>query len=235
MFTVGQKDVPFLESALNDSIPVRYLAPVRYVPGAVTGNVEGIIKGNPDKEILVMAHADTQYNTPGANDNTAAVIVMLMLAYGLAAEKQGSRVTFLAAGAGEYGSLGATHYCEWRRRQGTLNRILCCVNLDSLTCGPDLLLDSPDEALKKITADAYREAGAGGECKFYSNTPGADDKPFADAGIRTISLRAENNDATLNLRHTPHDREERVNPRLAENAYRTLLMTLRRLRVLELS
>ncbi|MFH0922252.1 MAG: M28 family peptidase [Fibrobacterota bacterium] len=230
MFTVGQKDVYFLESAIQDAIPVRYLAPVEYVRNAVTSNMEGVLQGDFDEEVLVLAHADTQYNTPGANDNTATVIAMLMLAHALSHERTGRTITFLATSGKEYGSLGARHYCEWRKQQGTLSRIRYCVNLDSLTYGPTLLLDSPHEALKKLVRDAHRDAKANGECKFYSNAPFLDDKPFSEEGIRTIYINTENIEATKNLWHTPRDREEQVLPELVENAYGSLLTALRHLR-----
>jgi Zn-dependent M28 family amino/carboxypeptidase len=57
--------------------------------------VIGRIPGKSKNEILIVAHLDSIFNTPGANDNAASVIVMLMLAHAASARQNNHNLTFI--------------------------------------------------------------------------------------------------------------------------------------------
>ncbi|MCD6308402.1 MAG: M28 family peptidase, partial [Candidatus Latescibacteria bacterium] len=80
-FNVGRQDVPVIERAAADGVPVTLRDEVEFIPDTPTGSVFGVLPGKTADEILFIAHLDTVYNSPGANDNTASVIAMLMLAH----------------------------------------------------------------------------------------------------------------------------------------------------------
>src|SRR5690606_7829489 len=108
-FGIGKQDLPLMEYALKKQITVKLKNQVRFIPNAKGINAVGQLPGQTTDEILIIGHADTVYSSPGAIDNTASVVVMLMLAHELAGKKLKHTVTFLATDAEEYSYLGAKH------------------------------------------------------------------------------------------------------------------------------
>ena len=103
---------------------------VEFIPDTETKNVVGTLPGHSTDEILFLAHLDTVYNTQGANDNTASVIAMLMLAHSVSGIKPQKTLTFVATEGEEYNKLGAINYAERRKRAGTYGNIKFLVNFD---------------------------------------------------------------------------------------------------------
>src|SRR5690606_6006219 len=124
------------------------------VPGV---NVVGKVQGKSKKEILIIAHLDTIFNTPGANDNAASVIIMLMLAHAAAGREHNHTLTFIASDSEEYGYEGAYHYAAGRIADGTMKDIKYVLNFDSLTYGPNLWINSKDQGIKDILRDIHRD------------------------------------------------------------------------------
>src|SRR5690606_11167988 len=143
LFGIGYRDVPLLEGAAKSGSPVRLHARARLSSDGKGINVIGRLPGKQPDEILFLAHADTMYTTPGAIDNTASVIVMIMLAH--EAAKRGNHkhtLTFAATDGEEYGLLGAKHYAKVRSAADTMKNIRYVINFDSLAWGPNLWVNS---------------------------------------------------------------------------------------------
>ncbi len=230
LFNLGRQDVALLDRGIEQGLPTRAKALVRWVPGVKTSNVAGTIPGRMKEEILLVAHADTKYNTPGANDNTASLVCMLMLAHAFSGTRHLRAITFLATTAEERGYLGAKHYAETRKQQGSLSDIRTAINLDSLTYGPNLQIATTDEGLQRMILDAHREAGLHSQPKVLHQDDTMDSAPFRAAGARTVHLNSRGDDArTLPLWHRPEDQAETVKPEFIEDSFQVLLRLCERL------
>src|SRR5262249_30227287 len=143
----------------------------------------------------------------------ASAITMVMLAHAVSGSKFNRTVSFLATAGEEIGYLGAKHYAELRREQGTLGNIKICINLDSLTYGPNLQINTTDEKLAQMILDIHRDLGIRTEPKVFKQTDSMDSAPFGAAGARTVHLNSRGDDArTLPLWHRPEDVADTVKP-----------------------
>ena len=235
-FSVGRRDAGFLEQAAREKLPVSAKAQVRWIPGATTSNVVGTLPGASKDEILMVAHADTQYNTPGANDNTASMIAMLMVAHAMSGKLPRRTMTFLASTGEEINFIGAKHYASVRRDKGTLGDIKVCVNLDSLTYGPNLQITTTDALLEKLILDVHHNLGIRSDPKVFHRDDPMDSAPFRAGGARTVHLNSRGqDDRTLPLYHRPEDRAETVDPALIEDSFRILVALEERLQTVRIS
>ncbi|MCC6862348.1 MAG: M28 family peptidase [Bryobacterales bacterium] len=234
LFNLGRQDVELLDRAAQEGAAAEARAAVRWIHGARTGNVAGTLPGASREEILFVAHADTKYNTPGANDNAASMICLLLLAQAMPAARPRRTVTFLATAAEERGYQGAKHYAAVRREKGTLGDIKVCINLDSLTYGPNLQIATRDEALARMILDVHRDLGLQSKPKVLHQDDTMDSAPFLAAGARTVHLNSRGDDArTLPLWHRPEDRPETVKPEFIEQSFRVLMELCARLQAAE--
>src|SRR5690606_11109296 len=119
-FGIGKQDVPLLERSIQHNGEAWIKGQVRFYPKAKGLNIVGTLPGKIKDEILLIAHADTVFNSPGANDNTASVIVMLMLAHTAAARENNHTLTFVASDNEEYGLMGAKNYANIRISNHTM-------------------------------------------------------------------------------------------------------------------
>lgn len=230
LFNIGRQDVEVLERAIREKTPVRAHAKVNWIDNVESSSVAGTLPGNSKEEILIVAHADTKYNTPGANDNTASLIAMLMLAHAIPAAKPARTVSFLATTGEELTFFGAKHYAETRRAAGTLGNIKYCVNLDSLTYGPNLQINTTSAGLAKMILDIHRDLRIGTAPKVFERDDTMDSAPFLASGARTVHLNSRGDDArTLPLWHRPEDTAETIKPEFVESSFRVLLELIARL------
>jgi len=235
-FSVGKQDAAFLDQAVREKLPVRAKAEVRWIPDATTSNVVGMLPGASKDEMLMVAHLDTQYNTPGANDNTASMIAMLMVAHAMSGKSPQRTMSFLASTGEEVYFLGAKHYASVRKDKGTLGNIKVCVNLDSLTYGPNLQITTTDGLLEKLILDAHRDLGIRSNPKVFHRDDTMDSAPFRAGGARTVHLNSRGqDDRTLPLYHRPEDRAETVDPALIEDSFRILVALEERLQTVRFS
>jgi len=149
--------VPLLDRAVQDKTPAWIKARVRFIPNSRGLNIVGTLPGKKKEEIIFLAHADTVYNAPGANDNTASVIVMLMLAHAAAARGCDHTLTFVATDTEEFGGSGATHYAQKRVSDDTMKNIRFVVNFDSLTYGPNLWISSKQDDIKDLIRTIHKD------------------------------------------------------------------------------
>ncbi|MCC6392818.1 MAG: M28 family peptidase [Bryobacterales bacterium] len=230
LFNLGRQDVETLDRAARENLPVQARARVKWIPGARTSSVAGTLPGDSKDEIMVVAHADTKYNTPGANDNTASLVTMLMLAHAVSGARPRKTLSFLATAGEELSYLGARHYAQTRKNRGTLGDIRICVNLDSLTYGPNLQINTTDGKLAQTILDIHRDLGIHTEPKVFQRDDTMDSAPFLAAGARTVHLNSRGDDArTLPLWHRPEDRAETVKPEFVESSFLVLRELIGRL------
>ncbi|WP_257657148.1 M28 family metallopeptidase [Parapedobacter lycopersici] len=223
LFGVGYRDVPLLEEAVQSGSPVRLHAQVRFSSDGKGINVIGRLPGKQPDEILFLAHADTMYTTPGAIDNTASVIVMMMLAH--EAAKRGNHkhtLTFAATDGEEYGLLGAKHYAKVRSATDTMKNIRYVINFDSLAWGPNLWVNSLNDEIKMIIRSIHSDLGLKSYPRFESNDGfSMDSAPFRPSEARAAHINSRGYDAqTLPRYHRADDLPQHVPLDCTEQAFR---------------
>jgi hypothetical protein len=237
---IGKQDAAFAEAAVASKAPVRLHFKAEFIDDARTCNIVGTLDGETDEEILVFAHADTQYNTPGANDNTATLIIVLMLAHALSGTRPKRTMTFMGTGSEEYNLLGAKHYFARRQASGTLHKIKFCINFDSLTYGPNLYVHTLDKQLRQTMESIHGDLRLHNEFDpaypigfEYPGAVRSEAKEFADAGVRTIDLNSRGYDEEqLPLWHRPEDTPDTVPLDCVENSFLVFSEYLRRIQAL---
>src|SRR5690606_28742871 len=206
LFGVGYRDVPLLEEAARSGKSVYLHAETRFSGDGGGINVIGQLPGRRREEILFLAHADTMYTTPGAIDNTASVIVMLLLAH--EAARRGDHehtLTFAATDGEEYGLLGAKNYAKVRSAANTMANIRYVVNFDSLAWGPNLWVNSLNDELKAIIRSIHNDLGLTSYPRFESSDGfSMDSAPFRASEARAVHVNSRGYDAqTLPRYHRP--------------------------------
>lgn len=230
LFNIGRQDVAALDRAAEAKLPAEAEAQLRWIPGVKAASVVGTLPGESKEEILTVAHADTKYNTPGANDNTASLITMLMVARAVSGTRPKRTLRFLATAGEELTFFGAKHYAETRRQRGTLGDVKVCINLDSLTYGPNWQVNTTDGELARMIIAIHRDLGIRAEPKVFERDDTMDSAPFRAGGARTVHLNSRGDDArTLPLWHRPEDTAETIEPKFVDNSFRVLVELLNRL------
>lgn len=156
--------------------------------------VVGDIPGETDELIIMGAHHDTCYNTPGAIDNTAGTVTMTGLARSLAGYRPKRTIRLCTFGGEEEGLFGSYFYFE-AHRQEMLEKCKVMLNFDmdnvdlerSNTLPIQFSSNETIRTVKKIAEKVQEEerfkkyqVGIG-----YSSlvTAGSDQHVFANAGI----------------------------------------------------
>ncbi len=228
IFGVGKQDADYLDRAAAERQPVKAIAVGREIPGATGFNVVGTIPGKTSKEILVLAHLDSVYNTPGAHDNAASAVVMVMLAHALAATQPQHTIRFVATGAEEIYYVGALDYAERRKKAGTLDDIAFVLNFDSLTYGPKLMISTLDAGLKSELEAIGREMSASEFIWPETTGHSLDEAVFWRAGARAVHFNSRGIDENLTYYHRPNDTADKVDPIVAYDACRMILEFIKR-------
>jgi hypothetical protein len=233
---VGKKDTAILESAMAAGATVRMAYHVSFIPNAVTRNIVGTLPGESTDEIVFYAHFDTVYNTSGANDNTAAAILVLMLARSVAGTKPKKTLTFITTTGEEYGYLGTKDLARRWKENGRLARVKYIVNFDSVTWGPSMTLITRDEGLVTLIRDIDRERGLDGEPEWRKGD-GLDreTRPLRDAGLAARGIVCDSvpdNYVNELCWHQPEDTAEHVRSGPEEVAFSLFSEYLRRVQEL---
>ncbi len=206
-FGVGKQDIPLFERAERLKLPVFVKSSSRLRPNTRSCSAVGRLPGRVPDELFFVAHSDTVYSSPGANDNAASVIVMIMLAHAAALMKPEWTVTFLAADSEEYAYNGAIHYAERRKADGTMKNIRVAINFDSLTYGPNLQVHGKDESLKQVVKDIHRDLALDTKPEYFDDMDFVmDSEPFRPSGGRALYINSRGyNEKTLPVYHRPED------------------------------
>ncbi len=217
---LGKQDQKLLERVIREgtSVYVKYKAEI--TANKESCSIIGYLPGESEDEIVLIAHADTHSNTPGANDNTATLITLLMMAHYFSHIKHKYSLTLIASGGEEVGHLGSAHYVETRKRRGDINRIKVCVNFDSLTYGPDLMIHSRNKQLSSLIKEIHNDLKLKGTPKIINEDDVLDGSAFIEEDIRCVYINSRGDDQSkLKLWHRPEDRPKEVSFELVENGF----------------
>jgi len=229
----GRPDLPLLEQALNEKLPVFMDYSVKFTPGMTTSNIIGKIPGKSSKEIVLYAHLDSMYNTQGANDNAASVIFILMLAHALSGRSYNHTLTFMATTGEEYGYLGTKHLAERLKRDGTLHDIEYIFDFDGVTWGPDMHVYTRDEGLVELLNTVDRDLGIDGSPKWTkSEGVGRESLPLKAAGLVAKGMVVDSvpdNGINELCWHRPEDTAENIRFEPVEIAFNLFHEMVKRL------
>jgi Iap family predicted aminopeptidase len=130
----------------------------------VERNVLARVDGRSEETVVVGAHFDSAWRSPGAVDNASGVAVLVEVARRLAAGPRPERsVLFAAFGSEELQLSGARFFVHEAKLAGLLERVAWMVNVD---CA----------------------AGDGELAVLHGATPGVDHFAFAAEGVRACSF-----------------------------------------------
>jgi len=163
-----------------------------------------------DRRVVVSAHIDAKDNTPGALDNAASVVVLLLLAE-LMKDYDGELGMELVPFNGEdhYSAAGEIAYLQ--ANEGKLNQVLLNINMDAMGSHQGKTLYSFYECPEKLKS-AIEQTFAG-QAGFAEGEPWyqSDHMVFVMNGAPALALTSENFVEILaELAHTPQDSVEKV-------------------------
>ena len=121
------------------------------VSGMSDQNVVGTLDGDDELTIVVGAHFDSAWRSPGAVDNASGVAAMLEVAWRVC--QRGCRHTFefVGFGAEEWFSFGARYFVSEAMRLGKRAHYVAMLNCDPLSVGDTLeLWVGPDRLAGRV-------------------------------------------------------------------------------------
>lgn len=173
-----------------------------YHPDSYFCNILGTLIGSKPESsrIMVCAHYDSVYNSPGANDNASGIAALLTLAGSLSRERYPKNIDFVAFDGEEWNKLGSTYYAAILSQQQKLRSIDVVINADLIGAGNtiylyyDMISQSEElrRQVKSRLAEALNEAIKNEENVDIQLLPQAgpllDCYPFYRAGIPIIHV-----------------------------------------------
>jgi hypothetical protein len=192
---------------------------------APSWNVAGSIVGSrwPDEHLLIGAHHDTVYGSPGGNDNGSGIAVLLetaRLLAGVCRERgiaPGRSIRFVSFSAEEQKFQGSNEYVFRHYAEGQEVHPRLAINLDELSTGPikGLVLAFPH--LRPMIRRQLHQLGDDLKCHVMSQLDGTSDHfPFLRAGIDAAHLwrwRFAGRHADSDFHHEAGDTLDKVNIR----------------------
>ena len=219
--TVGKEDFEELKrmELSGEEIRARLQVHTKFKPGTRSRNIIAKLPGKEsEKGVVLCAHYDSQYNTPGAYDNASSVGLLLEVASQLRQRSFRRPIYFISFGAEEYLWVGAAYHIKSLKEQNLLGRYFAAVNVDAILI-PDQrdsllggsVVHHTDDSLEldrrvRRIIDAEKVPG------FYNITyetppsPSSDHAPFVREGIPAVKLF----DAAPYWFHTPNDTFEKI-------------------------
>jgi len=207
------------------------------VPGkGRSRNVVGRFRGRERCLKVVMAHADSVPDGPGALDNASGVGVLVALAPRLRSLDPACDVWLVATGAeerpytGTPDHLGASALVRYVRRRGAAGRLRYALSLDMVGRGTRFWLRSPRAGVRRrVEGDvlaAARRQGVGMRWVRDSGQGNSDHREFELAGLPGMVVQVwRGADACY---HTACDRPGRLQAGALDRVQRTVDSLLRR-------
>jgi hypothetical protein len=191
---IGEADGRRIEAWLAGGERVRARLKLRVETGAplVGRNIVGRVEGTDGarRSVLVCAHYDTFWNTPGAYDNASGVVALLQLLRRLAASPPSRGVEFAFFGGEEWHLAGSRAFVRDRDESG-LDAVDFVLNIDGLGRGNFLEVSAGPEAFEWEVRQAIRAFRSPRRLRIESTFPpliSSDHSPFYQAGLPVAHL-----------------------------------------------
>ena len=175
--------------------------------GGMTSNMIARLAGARPERIVICAHYDTKFSTPGASDNGAGVAALLALAQHLSRRSWQYALEFVAFTGEEYLPMGDDEYVS--QAANDFGQIVAAINID----GAGLYLGA-----NSITALACSQAFQDDMAQLTKPYPGvvwvdpwpeSNHSTFAFRGVPSLALSSV---GIRNIAHHPADTIEQVSP-----------------------
>lgn len=219
--TMGREDFAKVKAweAAGEDVRAWMKVSTTFKPGARSKNIIATLPGRElNQAVILCAHYDTQYNTPGAYDNASSVGLLLEIASRLRKKSFRRPIHFISFGNEEYLFVGSEYYVKTLKERGQLNDIKVVVNVDAILIG-----DKRDSLLGgAVVHHTEDDLDLGGRVKAITATegvdraypimyesppsPSSDHAPFVREGIPAVKLF----DAAPVWFHTPQDTFDRI-------------------------
>jgi len=163
------------------------------LPHLTSQNVIGMLMGKEvnAEEIIVCAHYDSAYGSPGANDNASGVEAMLKVAEKIIKKETAKTIKFIAFGAEEYLMIGSSYYVESLKEKGQVKKIKAVINLDMVGAGNTLTIAYDqkqfDQKIIKKSIDRSRLKPCV-KMQSVKLSESSDHWPFYINGVPTIEM-----------------------------------------------
>ena len=192
---------------------------------APTANTNAQLTGGlwPQEHLVVGAHHDTVYGTPGGNDNASGVIAVLETARllaelcGSSGQAPGRSIRFVTFSAEEQSLQGSTAYVAANYGDASATRPRLVINLDELSTGYIKGLVLAFGHLRPLVQEQFDDMGEGLSCHVMAQLDGTSDHfPFIRAGIDAAHLwrwRFGGRHADSDFHHEPPDTSDKINVR----------------------
>lgn len=156
-----------------------------YLPGSLSQNVVATLEGETDEIIVLGAHHDSAYGSPGANDNASGIAALCQLARNMTNTRLRRTVRFASFGSEEFKFIGSSFYVNDQKERGELNKIKAFIGLDTVGAGSPLGIRVSPEGLKSEVMRALKGSKLDQriEAEFGPPLPASDDWPFHTEGI----------------------------------------------------
>jgi Iap family predicted aminopeptidase len=166
-------------------------------------NVVGLSEGIGPERIVLCAHYDTKFGTPGAMDNASGTAVLLALAETLPSEGLDTGLEFVAFSGEEHGGLGDMEYL--RLREETFPSILAAINMDgigqALGTNTITMLSSPEHLREHVAGVARNYPNVSWVDPWFAS----DHYTFYSRGVPSVALTSA---GVNDLLHRPWDTPE---------------------------
>lgn len=185
---IGARDGNLLQSILDSGdLYARLSLSSTFSPGMAFDNIIGTLRrGSSDREIIVCAHYDTMYGSPGANDNGSGLLCAARLARRLAAtDLPGDTcIRIIFFGGEEMCQLGSRDYLARRKAGGTDGSIDLVLNLDMVGRG-DFFWPWVDDSTQGALEQALQAEPCPHPVEILNPPLAGDHYPFHEEGIST--------------------------------------------------
>ena len=207
-----------LTTAMVIGVAILAWFPDSIAPDWSSDSIVWSVAGTTTLCLLLLQINFTQNRSPGGFDNASGVGVMLEVARVLVARGEETSITFLAAGAEEYGMCGALRYVQAHAddydRENTY-----VINLDGLGVGNGVNVVTrygiPTVRTTDMLAEMFQRSGKSlGIQVFDRYLPigvGLDSIPIASHGFETVTLTAGDVGSAALRIHSKRDRCDLLN------------------------
>lgn len=196
-FIVGEEEGEFFKTAEKQGVIIKGYAKTEKIQDGKCYNLLGHI-GKGEKKVLICAHYDTVYSTPGAYDNSAGAAVLLEIGRRLKERRKHMEIELLLTDGEEYNLVGARKQCEKSENEN----IAFVLNIDGV--GRDEVLEvwtGPEPFERKIRTYLENSQEAFRPVYKCPPPPGSDHAPFYERGI-PVCMLTFNDQGIL---HSPKD------------------------------
>lgn len=220
-FTIGTKDTKKIKSYLNEDKEVILSGKIKTetfdnqmgknIIVKIPNKLDTFHHQRKSERLLITAHYDTLYNTPGAFDNASGVALLIALLEWLSINPLDIPIDLMFTDAEEFNLAGSKAYCNDLKAKNQLSEIKVMVNLDGIGRGDTLEIWSGPEAFAiKIWPYLNFEDLGYKKLLKYPPPPGSDHAPFYNDGLPVVMFSIND----IPILHRPEDvidEEKRIN------------------------